>query len=172
MFTFPYYFFLMLAVLIGVGSAIIVLVTRTKSLRIVFGSVFFVVMVGFVLNGLDNRRRANAEALKIIGVYKLDVTRSLLTGYDSTLYQNVTLHLNEDRTFTIDPDVPFLLGTEGTWKIDWSLDESTQTFYFPNIDTIGFTREPFETGREGLIIRSPSPKYGLLQAQLIHFVKK
>ena len=169
MFTFPYYFFLMLAVLIGVESVIIVLVTKAKGLRIVFGSVFLLITVGFVLNGVDNRQRSNAETLKLIGVYKLDITRSILTGYDSTLYRNVTLQLNEDRTFAIDPDVPFLPGTKGTWKIDWSLDESTETFYFPNTDAISFTREPFEISREGLVIRRPSPKYGLLQAQLLYF---
>ena len=174
MFTYQYYLFLLVIILIGICCGLVVLFTKSRTIRIIFGVGLGLIVAGFLLSWLNGLRNIAAEEREQVGVYKLDIKESIMTGYDSTLYQGLTIRLNEDRTFVIDPDVPFLPGTKGTWKVLRDLESSFDEFHFSDFDVIGHDVVQFGADDEKLIIERPPPKYGqdLPQVRLLYFAKK
>jgi hypothetical protein len=78
-----------------------------------------------IMDKMDRQQRFRKQ----VGTYRLDLNKTQLSGYakDSLLYQKLTLTFNDDSTFYMNMEVPFMYDSKGRWIAggggldDWNL---------------------------------------------------
>ena len=105
---------------------------------------------------IGNRQHLKEEERRIVGTYRLDLDHTDMGIYKDSMdcYKDLSLEFKSDGTFKMNMEVPFILGSTGSWKVGgmnrWNsirydtlgledqisqpyLDENDTVFYFNSV---------------------------------------
>lgn len=64
---------------------------------------------------LGNKETSSMVFNEFIGTFSLDLDQTSLGGYPSKQYENLEITFNNDSTFNLNMNVPFLYDSAGKW---------------------------------------------------------
>ena len=120
------------------------------------GFLVLIVTGYFVFWHVGNRQYLKEKEKCLVGTYQLDLDRTDMGIYKDSMdcYKDLILEFKSDGTFKMNMEVPFILGSTGTWKVGgmnrWNtirydtlglegqisqpyLDENDTVFYFNSV---------------------------------------
>lgn len=126
-------------------------------------------------NKLNNVEKTK-HLKELIGHYRMDIKRTNLGRYinKSDLYSSLELSLNEDTTFKLNMEVPFIYDTIGKWSVSGnSLDEMNNLIYQNNNKIHTQFTQLYKNNTDSIFyLNSATPKKGQDGIKEIYFIKK
>jgi len=129
---------------------------RKRKMKSCLGIFLLIVTGYFVFWHVGNRQYLKEKEKCLVGTYQLDLDRTDMGIYKDSMdcYKDLILEFKSDGTFKMNMEVPFILGSTGTWKVGgmnrWNtirydtlglegqisqpyLDENDTVFYFNSV---------------------------------------
>jgi len=102
-----------------------------RVLKIIILTSIVAFLVYYRIETLDKKAKdGNFE--KQLGIYKIDLIRTNFVDYlkDSVLYKDLTITFNNDSSFYLNKNVPFIIEQSGTWTTSGEGIEIWNTMFF------------------------------------------
>ena len=92
---------------------------RKRKMKSCLGIFLLIVTGYFVFWHVGNRQYLKEKEKCLVGTYQLDLDRTDMGIYKDSMdcYKDLILEFKSDGTFKMNMEVPFILGSTGTWKV-------------------------------------------------------
>jgi hypothetical protein len=134
----------------------------------IFRYLFLTISLIFVLLAFSiyysHNKRVKAIEKKMVGVYMINPVKSDLSRYDIDQIKNLTVTLNEDNTFKLSKEIPFIISNHGTWDYEDDGDIGITKLNLKDNNTIYIVVDD-----SILIMDNPLPKENYPQVKTLHW---
>ena len=122
--------------------------------------IFLLIVTGyFVFWHVGNRQYLKEKEKCLVGTYQLDLDRTDMGIYKDSMdcYKDLILEFKSDGTFKMNMEVPFILGSTGTWKVGGM--NRWNTIRYDTLGLEGQISQPYLDGNDTVLyFNSVTPK--------------
>lgn len=120
---------------------------------------------------LGSNEISDREFKMTIGSYQIDVSKTELSASESEAYGNLVITFNNDSTFYLSRDVPFIYDSIGIWKPTEGRLEDWNWIYYRKNPNISTQFSKVWTEDSIFYLNSTTPKEGERAIPMIYFKK-